>query len=128
MATRGRKPKPVELHVVGGTLNATRHAAALAAPDAGGSPVRPAKLKKREAELWDQYIETAFWLSSHDSAKAHQWCVLFAQWEKKPSEMTAAYFGQLRYLGSELGLDPASRARLGGNGKKEKPKKASYFT
>jgi len=122
MAIRGRKPKPVALHVVGGTLNTTRHAAAQNAPDAGGSSVRPAKLKKREGELWDQYIETAFWLSSHDSAKAHQWCVLFAQWEKKPAEMTAAYFGQLRSLGSELGLDPASRMRMGGSGKAKKSK------
>jgi phage terminase small subunit len=35
-----------------------------------------------------------------------------AEAEENPRAMTAARIGQLRALGSELGMDPASRARL----------------
>jgi phage terminase small subunit len=41
------------------------------------------------------------------------WCNLQAELEAAPDRMLAARIGQLRALGSDLGFDPASRARLG---------------
>ena len=41
------------------------------------------------------------------------WVYLQAEFEADPAMMTAARIAQLRALGSELGLDPSSRARAG---------------
>ena len=124
MATRGRKPMPTELRVVGG--NAGKRALPVDEPMTDGVPVSPKKLKKREGELWEQFIASAFWLTEHDSPKAFMWVCLHAEFEKSPSKMIAGRIAQLRALGSELGLDPASRSRLGGNGK-DKKEKDPYF-
>lgn len=114
MAARGPKAKPTHLHVIEGTINATRHADRADEPVSTGHPSRPKKLNKRQTELWDEFIDTAFWLGVHDGPKAHMWCCLQAEFERAPAKMIAGRIAQLRALGSELGLDPASRTRLGG--------------
>lgn len=125
MATRGAKPKPTALRVIEG--NAGKRPLPEDEPDPGGRPSKPNKLRKRESELWDEFIETAFWLSAHDGPKAHMWVCMQAEFERGPSKMIAGRIAQLRALGSELGLDPASRTRLGGNGKKKKDGDGGYF-
>ncbi|MEM8770432.1 MAG: hypothetical protein AAGD92_02170 [Pseudomonadota bacterium] len=66
-----------------------------------------------QTELWEKYIVPAHWLTTFDTARAHMWCVLQAEFLAEPKAFNAAMISQLRALGSELGLDPSSRARMG---------------
>ena len=111
---RGRKRTPTELHLVRNTLNTTRHRDRIGEPVSEGRPVPPKILGEREQQLWDQFIDTAFWLHIHDSAKAYVWVHLHAEFERAPADMIAARLTQLRAIGAELGFDPSSRSRLGG--------------
>jgi len=125
MATRGRKPKATHLHLVTGTFRADRHGGE-GEPELEAAIEKPPKLRGRASQLWDQFIARAFWLRWADGPKALVWCHLQAEFEKRPLGMTASRIAQLRALGSELGLDPASRARLAGsdsagNGGKKDP-------
>jgi len=132
MAIRGKKPTSAHLKIVTGNPGnralAPDPAAAISpAGDNGLDP--PRKLYKREGELWDSYIRTAPWLTSHDGPRAFMWVKLHAEFERKPADMVASRIAQLRSLGSELGLDPASRARIGSSGDKGKDTDpaAKYF-
>jgi len=69
-------------------------------------------LKGRPAQLWDAVAEFAFWLAAVDGYKLHIWCELQAEFEQRPDRMLSSRIAQLRAVGTELGLDPASRARL----------------
>jgi hypothetical protein len=82
-----------------------------------GPVERPAKLSKGAAKLWDLWISRAFWLTWADSPKALMWCYLQAEFERSPGKMVSSRIAQLRALGSELGLDPSTRRRMGTNGK-----------
>ncbi|MEQ9642515.1 MAG: hypothetical protein RIM84_20980 [Alphaproteobacteria bacterium] len=113
MATRGQKPKATALHLVEGTLNVTRHRARTSEPTAAGAPIRPTWLGTRAAKFWDEQAAIAWWLTGADSLKLAAWCALSAELSRGVGRMTAARLGQWRALGSELGFDPAGRARLG---------------
>lgn len=120
MAVRGTRPKSPELKLVDG--------------NPGGRPIHgafepqvpvpdipaPRHLDKpkwikgvRIAELWDELTGMCWWLSVSDVYKIGNWCALQAEFEKAPGKMSAARLNALRALGSELGLDPTSRARMG---------------
>lgn len=73
----------------------------------------PKQLNRRQDELWNTYIRRARWLTEFDVPRAYMWVELHARFERKPGEMVAGMIAQLRALGSELGLDPSSRARIG---------------
>jgi hypothetical protein len=121
MALRGRKSKSLHLKVVTGNPGGrpiVPDVAADMSPTQDNQLDPPRKLLKREVELWDSYIRTAPWLTPHDVPRAFMWVKLHAEFEKKPAEMVASRIAQLRALGSELGLDPASRTRIGGSGEK----------
>ena len=132
MATRGRKPKPAFLKLVTGNpgrrpLEGVPDEMFSRAGDNGLEP--PRSLRKRQAELWAQFIRTAPWLEAHDAPRAAMWVELQVEFERKPTAMVAGRIAQLRALGSELGLDPASRARMGfgrGNDEKKDPTE-KYF-
>lgn len=111
---RGRPRKPTKLHVLQGTLNATRHRDRIGEPESAGRPVPPQKLGTRERELWVQFIDSASWLGFHDGPTAFLWVTLFAEYEQIPSKMNAARISQLRAVGGSLGLDPSSRSNLAG--------------
>lgn len=113
MAPRGPKPKPTHLHVIDGTLNTTRHAHRADEPELIGALQKPKYLKGRAVKLWDEVAAACHWLGDADSYKLGMWCALQAEFEKSPKDMTSARIAQLRALGSELGLDPSSRSRLG---------------
>jgi hypothetical protein len=122
MAVRGQKPKPTHLRLVQG--NAGHRPVPSGEPVPEGAAEKPKSLKGKAAKLWDEFIAPAFWLTRADSPKALMWCHLHAEFEKSPGNMVASRISQLRALGSELGFDPASRARLGtpgDNGKKKDP-------
>ena len=129
MATRGPKPKPAALKLVTGNPG-RREVTPPAQPEIEmrDKPlVPPRKLTKAQQAKWDRFIEPAWWLTEHDVPKAHMWVCMQMEFERSPGEMTAARIAQLRVLGSELGFDPSSRARMpAGNGKKKDPADA-YF-
>jgi phage terminase small subunit len=79
-------------------------------------------------KLWDEAMVCAPWLSAADGYKLHIWCELQAEFGQDPSRMLSARIAQLRAVGSELGLDPTSRARLKtGIDAKDKKDPASEF-
>jgi hypothetical protein len=115
MAVRGPKPKPKHLHVVDGTFNVTRHGPrdAVGDPENDGPPVKPRYLKGRASKLWDEAVGVFWWLDVGDGYKLGLWCSLQSEFEDAPEKMVASRIGQLRALGSELGVDRSSRERLG---------------
>lgn len=127
MALAGRKPTPSAIRLVTGTRGRRKPGHNEPQPD--GRPVSPVKLTGRPAVYWRRYIAPAHWLTRTDSAKAFMWVHLSAEYEASvapgAAPMLAARIAQLRNLGAELGMDPASRARLGGAPQTEAPD--SYF-
>jgi phage terminase small subunit len=129
MGIRGPKPKPTHLKLVLG--NPGDRPLPEGEPDPGGKPAKPHWLKGRPAELWDEVLGFAFWLTQADSYKLAAWCDRQAEFEKPKTrrEWTAADRREHRSLGSEIGLDPASRARLGhsAGGKLTKTPTSRFF-
>jgi hypothetical protein len=133
MATRGRKPTPAHLKLIMGNpgkrpIREDGVQEGQAPYDNGLEP--PVKLAKRQKQLWS----TACWLTQFDVPRAFMWVELHAEFERGPTLMIAAKVAQLRALGSELGLDPASRTRIGaigaasGEDARTKDKSEQYFT
>lgn len=120
MAIRGQRPKPTVLRLVGG--NAGRRPLPANDPMPEGAPIKPKGLRGVASQLWDERIAKAFWLTWADSEKAELWCHLAAELKKSKGKTIAARIAQFRSLGSELGFDPASRARIGGNAKPKESK------
>ncbi len=131
MAVRGAKPKPSFLKIVTGNPGHREirpdPAENVEVSDNGLEP--PRRLKKRQAELWNTYIRRAPWLTHFDVPRAYMWVELNVEFENGPDEMVAGKIAQLRALGSELGLDPASRARIGAgsDSDQEKDPAAKYL-
>jgi phage terminase small subunit len=126
---QGRKPKPVALKLVTGNpgrrplpeQKPTDAKAPSGEPD--DAPVRPKYLKgKRALEIWDEVLEFAFWLVIADSYKLAAWCNDQADFERNGKRWATTAKRAHWSLASDLGLDPASRARLGGGGGGRKPK------
>jgi phage terminase small subunit len=111
MATRGPKPKLTHLKLVTG--NPGNRPLPSGEPDPQGKPVKPKWLKTHAAALWVEVLAFAFWLTEADSYKLAAWCDRQADFEKNRDKWTAADRREHRTAGSELGFDPASRARLG---------------
>jgi hypothetical protein len=87
-------------------------------PKTEGRPQSPVKLEARSLWYWNSYIKECKWLGAEDSQRAYMWCILCARFEELPkaSKTTVSAMkmvSQIRALGSELGLDPSSRARMG---------------
>lgn len=133
MAETGRKPKPSFLKVISGNpgkrpIRREMSSAVLEAMDNGLEA--PAGCSTRQLELWNSYVRKAPWLTCLDVPRAFMWVCLHSLFQAAPDEMSAGKISQLRALGSELGLDPASRSRLGAgldDGKAKDPA-SQYFT
>lgn len=130
MAIGGQRPTPTVLKLVTG--NPGRRPVSTTEPMVKGKPVQPTWLTGRGAELWEEVLGFAFWLTVADSYKTAAWCDRQADFEKssKRRKWTAADRREHRSLGSELGLDPSSRARMGAvknsDGEKKDPA-SKYF-
>ena len=111
MAIRGTRPKPTLLRVIQG--NPGHRRIPQGEPVPSGKPVPPFWLNGRAAELWDEVVGFAFWLTAGDSYKLASWCDRQADFERSRETWTAADRREHRSAGSELGLDPTSRARMG---------------
>ena len=126
MAIRGSKPIATVIKLATG--NPGRRPLPKAEPIVSGGLNRPAKIRWRAAALWDEVAGFAIWLGAADSYKLHVWCELQAEFERSPRRMLSARLAQLRAAGSELGLDPGSRARMGNNiAKQDEDPAARYF-
>jgi phage terminase small subunit len=111
MAVRGAKPKPTHLKLVEG--NRGNRPMPQGEPMPTGNPIMPKWLRGRGAALWAEVMSFAFWLTEADSFKLAAWCDRQGEFERKRKEWTAADRREHRAAGSELGFDPASRARMG---------------
>lgn len=136
MAVRGRKPKPDHLKLVTGNPGRRPlNGAGVSGETAGGGelavredPLEPPKrLTKAQQALWDRFINTAWWLTDHDVPKAYVWVCLQAEYLKSPAKMIASRIAQLRVIGTELGLDPSARSRMGAGGKKKDDPTEEFF-
>lgn len=124
MAVRGQRPTPTALRLVTG--NAGHRPMPKDEPQPEGPVEKPTNLLPEESDIWDRTIKRCFWLTWADSPKAHVWTVLQAIFERDPDGCTNGRITQLRLLGSELGLDPASRARVSTG--REDPNKSNDVT
>jgi phage terminase small subunit len=111
MAIRGRKPTATLIKLATG--NPGRRPLPKGEPQVSGKPVKPAWLEGRGSALWAEVMGFAYWLTLADGYKLAAWCDRQAEFEKNREHWTAADRREHRSAGSELGLDPASRTRLG---------------
>jgi hypothetical protein len=105
--------KPTHLHLIEGTLNATRHKDRKDEPVLTGKPSKPKFLRGRASKLWDEYVAIGYWLTEADSHAFAIWCSLTAEAERGTAKMTASRLSQLRSYGGELGFSgPGNRSRI----------------
>lgn len=135
MAIRGAKPKSAALRIVEGNrgkrpIPGAESSDEPAAPAAREEPLEPPKkLTKVQQALWERFIDSAWWLTDHDVPKAFMWVCLQAEYNRSPAKMIASRIAQLRVVGTELGLDPSARARMGtAGGKKKNDPTEKYFS
>lgn len=82
MGKRGPRPTPTAILKIHGSKRAKRRADEVQAPT--GAPIKPAQLKGRASEIWDQLIpllEEMGVLSRIDPFRLRRYCIDYAQWE-----------------------------------------------
>ena len=120
--SRGRPPKPTQLHAVMGTLRPGRHAGREYEVEPEGPLVRPAFLKGRAVRIWREYGARCFWLTAADSHVFAAWCAIAAELEQGVAKVSAARIAQWRGLGGDLGIGPSARARIGTTQRPKRPR------
>ena len=125
----GRRPKPTRLKLITGRQRAARARTGEPEPPTGAIE-RPAFLKYRAAELWDErapiYIAMGT-LTVADVDNFAVWCVLMAEFDKSQEKMQASLIAQMRLLGAEFGMGASARAKLGTSGNKKPTDPADEF-
>ena len=128
---RGRKPKPVALHVVDGTLNTTRHKDLANAPVIDGRPVMPKCMSRQGKVIWEQYFDVFTWLTVVESHLFAIWCELTVdyadQLNAKNRQWNAALLGRYQSIGADLGVGHANRLRIPGDKGKPSKNKSKFF-
>lgn len=114
MAIRGQRPKAVALRLVEGSKGAP--SLPKDSPIAEGRPVPPTYLKGRALAIWNYVLPILPWLAAPDAFKLADWCEDRAEPPADRRAWNPSRRSEHRKLGSELGFDPTSRARLSGNG------------
>ena len=114
----GRRKKPLQLHIVQGSYRPDRHGPVpggeVAALDPPPAPVY-IRRRRRAHQLWREHAPGLAALGVLEPLDAWQlgvWCCLMAEFERSPALMPASRIAQMRALGTTLGLDQSSRARL----------------
>jgi hypothetical protein len=110
MAIRGVKPTATVVKLARG--NPGRRPLPQQEPLVTGDPAKR-KMSAAASKLWDELMECAPWLGRADSYKIKVFCELYVEFEMNPQKMPAPRIGRMMAAGSELGLDPSSRARIG---------------
>ncbi|MCC5871528.1 MAG: hypothetical protein JJU22_03950 [Gammaproteobacteria bacterium] len=109
MATRGRRPKSPNLHLVEGTHRTSRHGSP---DDAAAAPTglkRPTVLKGEARKAWDFWIAPAYWLDTFHEPAAIAFCFLWAEFRRSQDNFSASKHSQLRAYQQELGLSDHRR-------------------
>lgn len=123
MAQRGRKQLPDNVHILRGTFKPSRHGKRDKKPLLEpGIPSPPAWLKGTALTEWRRVVKIlkpTNVLTIADRTIITQYCLLFGKLSDQLDEFSAGDHHQLRTLCSELGLTPASRAKLGAGGRKK---------
>lgn len=125
----GRRPKPTRLKLVTGNPGKRALPDNEPTPPAG-AVIRPAFLKYRAAELWDERSPIFLAMGTLTVADADNfaaWCVLMAEFEKIGEGMQASQIAQMRLLGAEFGMGASARAKIGAGGKGKKKDPADEF-
>lgn len=127
MAARGTKPAATVVQLARGKIRPEDVPKNEPIPE-GPCVKLPGMTEAMEA-MWDEQIAPLFWLTSADSYKAYMWVTLAVRFRRRKGVISSALIGQLRGLGSELGMDPSSRRRLGtmGQTNDSNSKEADYF-
>ena len=134
MARIGRPPKPTKLKVLQGTDRPDRRNEQAPVAD-GEIGLPPDRLTESEAVTWQQVADAAFWLTDADRVTLERFCVWTSVWREavedvaehgavqrstetgmeRPSGSFRVMLESEKHLdrlGSNLGLDPASRTRI----------------
>lgn len=122
---RGRPRKPTALRILEG--NRGKRPLPKDEPVPTGHAVKPTWVKGRAAKFWAEYaprFEQLGTLTDADETEFGRWCVLMAQLVADSDDFPAGLHARLDALAGKFGMDPSSRARLGGLGKK--PKKNAF--
>ncbi len=105
--------KPSNVHKLHGTFRPDRHGDD---PDIEiGAPIKPEWLSAAASAEWDRSVpimEGAGYLSVNDQMPLALYCELVADFQADPKGFPAARLTQLRLLMGELGMTPASRAKI----------------
>lgn len=121
MTQRGRKRLPDNVHVLRGTFKPNRHGSREKKPLLEpGIPSPPAWLKGAALAEWRRVVKIlkpTNVLTIADRTIITQYCLLFGKMSERLDDFSAGDHHQLRTLCSELGLTPASRAKLAPSGK-----------
>ena len=109
MATRGRRLKSPQLHLVQGTWRPTRHGDKAAAEaqleaDERCALARPSCLKGEARKAWDRFMAPCWWIDIFREPAAIAFCELWAERSRAPDQFTAARHAQLRAYMQDLGL------------------------
>lgn len=125
--TRGRPPKPTQLHVVDGTFNTTRHAARAHAPAGKGKPEKPQGLDEFGEECWNNFVGRAVEIGvgcEIDSVAVAEACRLYSFYrracaaaaldpvDKEVRCAVTGYWAAFERLASRFGFTPADRLKL----------------
>ena len=124
----GRPRKPTVLHVLQGTVNATRHAERINEPViAAGTGDAPEYLDALAAAEWDRITAPEVWgrvVTAADRSALIDYCVLHSRMVQDAQGvrlMTASERQQLQSLRVQMGLTPAARSKVAAPAP-EKPK------
>jgi hypothetical protein len=116
--------KPLELHLLDGTLRTTRHGNAAKAQRVVertkkrlGLPVMPENFTGEAKAAWERYIVPAFWLDRSREPAAIAFCKLWQRFMEDPDEFTPNRHSTLLKYMADLGLTK-ERNRIA-NGKEE---------
>ena len=128
---RGRKPKPVALHVVEGTLRKSRHNELVDAPVVDGRPVMPKRMSRRGKTIWKQYFDVFTWLTVAESHLFAIWCELTVDYDDqlntKNRQWNQALLGRYQSIGADLGVGHANRLKFPGDKGKPSKNKSKFF-
>ena len=81
-------------------------------PKSDASPIRPAWLTGRSAEIWNEYAPALIlqgMLTTRDTLSFALWCALGEKIEA--GELTGALITQFRLLGNDFGMSPSGKGR-----------------
>ena len=128
---RGRKTKPVALHIVEGTLRKSRHNELVDAPVVDGRPVMPKCMSRRGKAIWKQYFDVFTWLTVAESHLFAIWCELTVEFEGDFNNVkrnwSPAFLSQYKSIGADLGVGHANRLRIPGDKGKPSKNKSKFF-